>query len=222
MQVTPSVGPIDDQQKDRAQRILTAAATLFFTCGYERTTTLDIARHANLSKRTLYQCFGNKQGILDALIRTGARRMHQQSDFARPTSAVAFFEALEMFGNVFLQELFSDQKIAMYRLAITDATRSGIVAKQLEESGSMPVIAAVRALFDMARTDSLVRFSDPSVAVIVFFNVLIGEIHLKLIMGTGPKVTPSLIAGRVALALATMRQLACDKRSPPAVEEFTQ
>jgi TetR/AcrR family transcriptional repressor of mexJK operon len=180
---------------------------LFIQLGYERTTTLEIARVARVSKRTLYTCFGTKQGILDALIRSGSERMHAPLDLAAPDSVAGFFDALHRFGNVLLSELFSASKVAMYRLAIADASRSGVVARQLEESGSRPVIDAVRTLFEQAMQNGVIRFADPVLAVSAFFGVLVGEVHMRLVMGTIEPLTPAMIAKRVDMAVRTVEQL---------------
>lgn len=191
-----------------SQKILAAAADLFFRLGYERTTTLEIARGASLSKRTLYECFGNKQGILDALIRSGAARMHQPIKLAEPDSAEAFYEALRRFGRVFLGELFSPAKLAMYRLAIADAGRTGVVARQLEDSGSAPVIAAVRGLFEQAVQKELIRFAEPTLALPAFFGMLVGEMHMRLVMGTVAPLSVPMIRRRVEMAVRTVQLLA--------------
>ncbi|MBV8653445.1 MAG: helix-turn-helix transcriptional regulator, partial [Alphaproteobacteria bacterium] len=45
--------------------------------GYAGASTLEIATRAKVSKRELYALFGNKQGILTALISSRATRMRQ-------------------------------------------------------------------------------------------------------------------------------------------------
>lgn len=50
------------------ERILSSAEELFFSFGYTKTTTEDIAREASVSKRTLYKYFKSKTHILEVMV----------------------------------------------------------------------------------------------------------------------------------------------------------
>ena len=66
--------PIDDQPP-RRRAILAAAFDVLMQRGYAGANTLEIATRAKVSKRELYAEFGNKAGILEALIATTSARM---------------------------------------------------------------------------------------------------------------------------------------------------
>lgn len=53
---------------ERQQEIIEAAKSLFFTKGYEQTSTVDIMRSVGIAKGTLYYHFKSKEEILDAII----------------------------------------------------------------------------------------------------------------------------------------------------------
>jgi AcrR family transcriptional regulator len=200
--------PEQDPLEDRRLAVLKAAAKIFFSKGYERATTLDIATEAKVSKRLLYELFENKQGILVALIKLGTQRMQQPIDVPVPESAAAFYETLRAFGRPFLTELYDERNIAMTRLAIADATSSGVVARELATSGSGPVIAAVEKLFKQVADKKLVFFGDAEESASVFFNVLVGDVRIKLLMGAHIKITKALIDQRVELAVEVVKALA--------------
>ncbi len=197
----------EDKLPERRRQVLEAAAKVFFEKGYERATTLDIATEAKVSKRLLYELFGNKQGILEALVKTGTQRMRQPIDIPLPDSADAFYETLKRFGSVFLGELLSEKNIAMTRLAIADASSSGTVAKELAASGSGPVLAATEKLFRHAKEKGYADFDDPVLINSIFFNVLIGDVRIKLLMGAQIKSLENVIEDRVRLALTVIRKL---------------
>jgi len=50
------------------ERILTTALELFLTEGYERTGVQSIVDHAGITKPSLYHHFGNKRGLLQAIL----------------------------------------------------------------------------------------------------------------------------------------------------------
>lgn len=59
---------------DSATRILDAAASLFAQRGYQATTTRMIAEAAALNEVTIFRSFGNKQGVLAAVVARVAAR----------------------------------------------------------------------------------------------------------------------------------------------------
>jgi AcrR family transcriptional regulator len=59
--------PRQDRSRERARRILDAAATLFTEHGYEATTTEAIAAKADTSIGSIYQFYPNKRAIFDAI-----------------------------------------------------------------------------------------------------------------------------------------------------------
>jgi AcrR family transcriptional regulator len=199
--------PTAEEGQDRRLSVLKAAAKVFFSKGYEGTTTLDIATEAKVSKRVLYELFGNKQGILEALIESRAQRMQQPVALPIPHDAKTFFETLKSFGRMFLTELFSESNIAMTRLAIADATRSGVVGKELAASGSEPVVASVGKFFQQSADKGCVSFDDAGMATAVFFYVLIGDVRIKLLMGAKIKITKDLVEQRVDFAVRVVQQL---------------
>jgi len=57
--------------------ILRTALRLFAEQGYDRTPTSRIAREANVSEGLIFRHYGNKAGLLEAIIRLGAGQVHE-------------------------------------------------------------------------------------------------------------------------------------------------
>jgi AcrR family transcriptional regulator len=62
--------PTKDEIRRRNARVLTVAADLFSEKGFSATTIDEIAKSANVAKRTLYQQYPNKGEIFAAVVRT--------------------------------------------------------------------------------------------------------------------------------------------------------
>src|ERR1700687_1559074 len=80
-------------------RILDAAFAAFMESGYARTSTLEIATRARVSKRELYALVGNKQAMLIACIRERARRLQVPADMPVPHDREALAQVLASFGT---------------------------------------------------------------------------------------------------------------------------
>lgn len=65
--------------EERRKEIISAARHLFFTKGYEATSTTDIMKAVGIAKGTLYYHFSSKEEILDALLEDIANRMAQRA-----------------------------------------------------------------------------------------------------------------------------------------------
>lgn len=195
------------QGGDRRQAILDAAGAVFLEMGYERATTLEIARRAHISKRTLYEHFGSKEALLEALVRTTTERMTRPLDLPVPETREAFRAILTAFGTRFLGELLDPLRIRVYRLAATETAPEARTGRLLEESGRNPVLTACARFFGEAETRGLVPAGDAALVQSAFLNILIGPLQVQLILGAIPPPGPEMIAERVRLAVAAVDRM---------------
>ncbi len=72
-------------QATSAERILTTALDLFAIKGYDATAVREICQAAGITKPTLYHFFGSKDGVLQALVRTGFQQYRAIVDAAMDT-----------------------------------------------------------------------------------------------------------------------------------------
>jgi AcrR family transcriptional regulator len=167
----------------RRRQILEAAYDVLADRGYAGASTLEIATRARVSKRELYAEFGNKAGILSALIEVTAARMYTPLAAGDIASRGALAEALQQYGRTALRELTSAPVLSMNRLAIAEAGRSNELSEILERAGREPNRRALVALMTDARAKGLLGEADPSTASGQFFSLLIGDLMLRLLLG---------------------------------------
>src|SRR6185312_4903893 len=103
--------------------------------GYAATSTLEIATRARVSKRELYALVGNKQEMLMACIRARATRLQVPADLPVPQDRVMLAQVLTSFGTRLLREITDPTVIAVFRLAIAEATHAPEVAQALDSIG---------------------------------------------------------------------------------------
>lgn len=75
----------DVPQGTSAERILSTALDLFAVKGYDATAVREICEAAGITKPTLYHFFGSKDGVLQALVRTGFLQFRGLVDAALAT-----------------------------------------------------------------------------------------------------------------------------------------
>ena len=144
------------------RRILDAAFSAFMEAGYARTTTLEIARRARVSKRELYAVVGTKQEMLVACISERSQRLRPPADLPEPLDRAALEGTLVAVGAQLLRETTDETVVAVFRLAIAEAVRAPELAAALDTHGRQTGRAALTAVMTRARSRGLLACRWPS------------------------------------------------------------
>jgi len=201
-------GPRQEVGDDRAVRgrILDAAVAAFMKRGYSRTSTLEIATLARVSKRELYALVGNKQEMLIACIRERARRLEVRADLPVPHDRETLAQVLASFGTRLVREISEPSVVAMFRLAIAEAVHAPQVARTLDSVGRETSRAALRQIMESAEASGLLEGSPAELAE-QFTGLLWGGVMISLLLGVTPRPSPREAAGRARDAAAAFLQL---------------
>jgi TetR/AcrR family transcriptional repressor of mexJK operon len=117
----------------RMHDLIDAAARLFLTNGYTRTSLESIARAARVAVRTIYVKFGGKAGLLEAVLVSRREEFFRIADMEndmRPFRAV-----VDDFARQFFDLLCQDQLIAMQRVVIAEAADNPELAHTFFDTG---------------------------------------------------------------------------------------
>ncbi len=186
---------------DTANRILDAAGSVFAERGLAVATTLAIATRAHVSKHTLYKLFGNKTGLLLALILRRAELMKAPLLLAgAPRSKDELAAALRLFGTTFLPLICAPNVVRVMRLAIADAERAPELARQMQAHGREPVGRAMQSLLQSAADNGVIPPGHVAVMVETYFGVLQGGVSMPLLLGLRSVPRRKEIAERASLA----------------------
>ena len=188
-------------------RILAAAFEAFTQNGYGRTSTLEIATRARVSKRELYALFGNKHQMLVTCIAERTAQMKPPGDLPPLPDRHALAYALKTFGIVLLREISDPLVIAMFRLAIAEAERAPEVAQALDTWGRSASHAGLADLLVKAQSAGLLDESDPKRMAICFMSLLWEDLLVGLIMGVAKRPSAKQMEQRAATATEAFLRL---------------
>ncbi len=176
---------VQEQADDSALRgrILGAAFTAFTELGYSRTSTLEIASRARVSKRDLYALVGNKLEMLIACIRDRSARFPLPAELPDSTDREMLRAVLTRFGERFLAEVTDPDVVETFRLAIAEAISAPEVARALDEFGREKGRSVLRAALAKAGENALVS-GEPDEMVREYFVLLWGDLILNLLLRT--------------------------------------
>ena len=206
----PGPTPIDDLPP-RRRAIVAAAFDVLMEQGYTGASTLEIATRAKVSKRELYAEFGNKAGILEALITTTAARMQAPLTLPDAADRPGLAALLARYGVTALTELTHPAVLAINRLAVAEAGGTSERSKSelgqiLDRSGREPNRLALMQWFERAQSAGLLGSGDPNTISGQFFSLLFGDIPVRLMMGViGPPDAKEIQRRAEAAADAVLR-----------------
>jgi len=204
-------GPPRVTPAERRAQILDAAMEEFVAHGFSQTTMLAIARRARASKETVYELFGSKEKLFEALITGRALQMQAPLRFGGDGEAADEAGAgagtgvesdpiavLIEFARGFLELWSAPDTVAFYRLAIAEVKRFPSLGRSLHGSGRLAVRARLTEYLEtINRTHpGLLVIPDPAAAVVTFFTHLIGDWQAGLLLGVMTTPDASAIAAR--------------------------
>ena len=159
---------------------MAAAIEAFMELGYARTSTLEIATRAQVSKRELYTLFGSKQAILAACTAYRGQRMRLPPEVPLSRTRDELAEVLTRLGSTILIEICDPRVTGVFRLAITEAQAAPEVAQTLN-STRQAVRNALYEVLAKAHAAGLLG-GDPDQMTGEFFALLFGDLQMSLLL----------------------------------------
>jgi AcrR family transcriptional regulator len=187
--------PPRTRRQDRVDAILQVAQDLFFEQGFEAVSPDAVARRANASKATIYAHFGNKQGLLEAIVGGYLTQIQQPLQVVdRPVK-----EVLTRFGTSFLTLMLAPAFLSFYRLLVSKGPEMPELTKLWYAQGPRRMIAGLAAFLD-SRTAEL-DIPDTDSAAEFFLMSLRGTLQLQAVTGLSQPPYDASIAKKVKAAV---------------------
>jgi AcrR family transcriptional regulator len=177
---TPTAASLPPPSSPR-ERVLQAAFAAFMEKGYIRTSTLEIAKRAKVSKRDLYQICDDKPTLLREAISHRAQRMRLPLDLAPATDRKALAATLCAFGTATLRGLCDPAVRAVFRLVISETVPAPEVARALERGRTASRVALAQT-FARAQANGLVGKGDPAIMATDFLALLTGDLMMQMLL----------------------------------------
>ncbi|GAC58790.1 putative TetR family transcriptional regulator [Gordonia hirsuta DSM 44140 = NBRC 16056] len=172
--------------------MLDAAAQVLVEEGYANFTVNAVTRRAGASKSTVYSWFGNREGLLQAVVNTHYDR---SSEWLRPHPDGPR-KALLRFAAALIQSLQDDLAVA-----ITRAAMSAPELRKIQLAGGYGRVQPLTAEFlrQAARAGDL-RIDDPDAAAKAFFGLVVQDDQVLRLLGEA-RLTPQEVRVRAEFAV---------------------
>lgn len=184
----------------RRAAMIAAASELFQDKGFEHTTVTDIVDRSGGSRRTLYEHFGNKDGLLRAIIQDMTDRVwaavHIDLSGDRLREADLFEVGLRLFKSI-----ANPEGIAVYRIVVAEGHRSPEIADMFLRTGPDQVSRKLVAWFERAQENGDFLGRPPEKMAQAFMGIVMGYFHIGHAIGKSPVWMEEDIVEHVRLAV---------------------
>jgi len=191
--VFPKPGRPKSEEKRAA--IQQAASELFLTGGLKGTSMDAVAERAGVSKQTVYSHFDSKEALFRACIKSKVASY----GFAEspPPEGAELAPALYHIGHRFLNLLFDEEVVAIYRIVIAESLSYQKIAALFYDTGPSATIDAVGRFMAAQMEQGRLRKDDPRYAAVLFLNMVRGQYHMMLLMNLQPDLTGDRLEAHV-------------------------
>ncbi len=191
-----------DRRSERRRAMIEAAEALFLEQGYEATTVGAIVKRSGGSLATLYELFGNKQGVLRAII-----ELRNEQDrcprFGQDCHTSKASELLRAYAHRLYAHVTSPRAIALKRIVITEALRDPEFARALYEDIHLPSVRELASIFSQLNDAGRADIDDPMAAADLFFAIVMSDAQLRLLVeGDKGMLEPAALDWRLSPFLA--------------------
>lgn len=172
----------------RQNDVLAEALRLLVEGGEKALTTSGVARAANCSKESLYKWFGDRDGLLAAMISYQASKVRTFEQTGEKLNAETLKSHLLTFANDLLDVLSGDQSLALNRLAIGQTSREGSkLGRMLLERGRRQIGKRAASLLEAGRRAGLLHFDSGETAYETLYGLVVADLHVRMLLGDNPE-----------------------------------
>lgn len=167
----------EDVRSHRRREILRAARICFLDRGFLRTTISDVLALSGGSRATVYEEFGDKEGLFAALIASILDDMSLPALADGPPD-----EVLRELGRSYLEQLLDPEALALYRVVLGESTHMRQLGPAIFRAGPRAASDALASRFAAWVDSGELVLEDPRRAATLFLAMIEGDLHRAAIM----------------------------------------
>ncbi len=169
---------------DKRGCILAAATQVFLRAGYHGASMDVVARTAGVSKQTVYNHFGCKATLFEAIVADRVDVMLESLGTATPSSQDPVV-VLTAIAERLLDAVLSEEALARFRLVVSESGRHPELAEAFYRSGPMKVTAKLASCLAELEQAGYLSVPEPWEAAAQFFAMVRGDVFLRALLRIG-------------------------------------
>ena len=172
--------PMTRSELKRAQ-MLESAITLFCGQGFSTTSMDEVAKHAGVSKQTVYSHFGSKDELFVAAIEARCV-VHQITDDLL-TDSTQPEKVIVEFSRHFGKLIVSEESMTVFKTCVAQAETHPEVSKLFFEAGPKHILGLIKDYLSKVNQHGVYQFDNPHECAVRLCLMLFGELKMRLELG---------------------------------------
>ena len=186
-----------EHREARERQIFDAAYKLLEKKGYKATSMLAVAKAASASNETMYSWFGNKQGLVKAMVEANAESAMtalEKALAADRRSGDDALSALRKVGPAILTLVTGERAVALDRAAAAEAYHGGELGKLIAIHSRDTIAPMLEELIGRASAQGIFNPDiDVGEIVEIYIALLIGDAQIRRVTGAAPVPDPGKV-----------------------------
>lgn len=193
----------DTCRLDRRKRaIVEAARDLFVEQGFERTTLGDIVERSGGSLATIYKLFGNKDGLLEAVVFEKASSGETIIVGAQQGGGTPA-QILHRVGNALSAHFLEPDTVKLVRIVIARSISDADFARLFFERTATRTSDALERMFADWQARGIAMNGDPQMLAEMFLSLFVSDVHAEAVgHGIGIDHSPERLRQRIDFFIA--------------------
>lgn len=172
----------DHTENPKHIQMLISASRLFLERGFDAVSMDAVAEAVPVSKRTLYDHFGDKNGLFIAVMQNRCQQLFTALEETTQENA-DIEEVLTQVGEHFLSTVLNTDAVNMYRTIITKSQQFPELGKLFYESGPKRTRSIIAQYLKKAQKQGLIEVVDPELSASMFVGMLLNRIQMQCLLG---------------------------------------
>jgi AcrR family transcriptional regulator len=191
-----------DVLKDRAKcrQIMEGARTVFLEKGFDAASMGEIARHAGVSKGTLYVYFESKEELFESIFEEESRQQAEQV-FALDHTDRDVAAVLTRLGCDYVRFLCNPARLSSHRTVLAIAERMPALGQRFYAAGPATGVARVSRYLEAQVEAGVLDVADCELAAAQFLDACPSTMFKPMIFSSAPPPTEERIAKVVSAAV---------------------
>lgn len=165
--------------------MLRAATELFLEKGFERTSLSDIVDRSKGSRSTLYEYFGNKEGLLRAMVEDTAAMVRQNVGIDSVARGMTEAGLVEL-GVRFIRAVLAPDAVAVYRIVVSEGRWVSGIAELFYQASVQELESRLSDWFRQARSSGGFKDISPDDLTRLFVGIVLADFHVRHTIGLDP------------------------------------
>jgi TetR/AcrR family transcriptional repressor of mexJK operon len=183
----------------RGLLILDAAQKLFYHQGFDETSLAMIINEAGGSRRSIYNEFGNKQGLLMAVIQ---RQLKVQTEtLALIDRDIEVKAALNQVCIRFVQGMLSPELMSLFRLVVQQVVKFPELGEMIYQKGPMAGILPLVDYLEWLTKQKTLKIDNYHLSAQMLIEMVKGPLHTRSLLLPNKKASDEEITRQVAKAV---------------------